>query len=338
MLNDVIAPPGLSPARLSPTTSGEPATATPTATPTATSTTSKAADAATKLVGKLVHFDAFEDSYEKHEPTPLAVARTTDKLLDRIAPMRTHERVITDLSGSFFGIGIGVTVSQLDLVRKNIRGVELIQVVNPDGSSNVETVLGRIGIGHNHRVELQGPALNTSLTPGELPVGARFIGVGLTSDVTSAMDHDAVSYTVEVKLTERSVIELAALGGAGAAAIAADALESMMSAGVAAVVADTVLGAVPVLSAALAFTSVRRAWHVLQDPTASREMKAFAVAHTIGDTVRIFAPLVGTLINASLVGVAALCGWVHLRHTHHADPIGPGAGGTPPTPPSISAP
>ena len=325
--------------RLRPTPPASSTTAATTATTTTTAaapTKAAATTAATRLVDKLVHLDAFEDSYEKHEPRPLTAA--TDKLLDRVAPMRTHERVITDLGGSFFGINVGVTVSQLDLVRKNTHGVEVIQVVNPDGSSNLETVLGRMSIGHNHRVELQGPALNTSLTPGELPVGARFVGVGLTSDVTSAMDHDAVSYTVEVKLTERSVVELAALGGPGAAALAADALAGVAGAGVGAVVADVLLGAVPVLSAALAFSSARRAWHVLHDPTASREMKAFAVAHTIGDTVRIFAPLAGTLINASLVGVAALCGWVHLRHTKHAEPIGPGDDGTPPVPPAISAP
>lgn len=289
----------------------------------------------------LVHLDAFEDTYENHEPKPLPVAGKADKLLDRIAPMRTQERVIGDVSGSFFGIGVGVTVSQLDLVRKNTHGLEVIQVVNPDGSSNIETVLGRLPLSHNHRIELQGPALNTSLTPGELPVGARFIGVGLTSDVTSAMDHDALSYTVEVKLTERSVIEFATLGGAGAAAIAADALESIAGAGVAAVVADCVLGAVPLLSATLAIASARRAWHVLHDPTASNEMKAFAVAHTLGDTVRVFAPLVGTAINASLVGVAALCGWVHMRHAKHAPPVGPPYTGDkappPPPPPSLSA-
>ncbi len=308
------------------------------AAPTTSTAATIAADAANAVVGKLVHLDAFDDSYERHEPTPLGVARTADKLLDRIAPMRTHERVISDVGGSFFGIGVGITISQLDLVRKNTHGVEIIQVVNADGSANVETVLGRLGLGHNHRIELQGPALNTSVTPGELPLGARFVGVGLTSDITSAMDHDAVSYTVEVKLTERSVLELAALGGAGAAALAADVLEGVVGVGVAAVVADAVLASVPVLSALLAVTSARRAWHVLHDPTASREMKAFAVAHTLGDTVRVFAPFLGTLMNAGLVGIAALCGWVHLRHTRHAAPIGPTDGGTPPTPPAISAP
>ena len=57
-----------------------------------------------------------------------------------------------------------------------------------------------------------------------------------------------------------------------------------------------------------------------------------------GDTVRIVAPLTGTLINAGLVGIAALCGWVHTRYSAHAAPIGPVGGGTPPTPPSISTP
>jgi len=28
-------------------------------------------------------------------------------------------------------------------------------------------------------------------------------------------------------------------------------------------------------------------------------------------------------MNAGLVGVAALCGWVHVRHAPHAPPVGP---------------
>jgi hypothetical protein len=278
--------------------------------------------------------EAFADSYENHEPAPLPVAAGTDKLLDRVAPMRTQERVLQDVGGSFFGIAVGITVSQLDLVRKNTHGLELIQVVNPDGSSNVETVLGRLSLGHHQRIELQGPALNTSLTPGELPVGARFLGLGLTSDVTSAMDHDAVSYTVEVKLTEKSVAELAALVAPGAADVAATALADVAGSGVAAVVADAVLGAVPVLSATLAVASARRAVHVCHDPTASKEMRGFAVAHAVADTVRIVEPLTGTLMNTGLVAVAAFCGWVHVRHAKHAPPVGPpdavAAGGGPP--------
>jgi hypothetical protein len=279
-------------------------------------------------VGSLVNLDAFDDTYENHEPKPLPVAAQTDKLLDRAAPMRTHERVIHDVGGSFFGVSVAITVSQLDLVRKNTHGVEVIQVVNPDGSSNIETVLGRLQLGHNQRIELQGPALNSSLTPGDLPVGARFIGLGLTSDVTSAMDHDALSYTVEVKLTQKSVAELAALVVPGAADIAANALADVAGSAVSAVVADAVLGAVPVLSATLAVASARRAVHVCTDETASKEMKAFAVAHAVADTVRIVEPLTGTLMNAGLVGVAALCGWVHVRHAKHAPPVGPPDGGT----------
>ena len=297
------------------------------------SSTRDAIVGAAASVGSLIDLDAFDDSYENHEPRPLPVAARADKLLDRVAPMRTHERVIHDVGGSFFGVSVGVTVSQLDLVRKNTHGVEVIQVVNPDGSSNIETVLGRLQLGHNQRIELQGPALNTSLSPGDLPVGARFIGLGLTSDVTSAMDHDALSYTVEVKLTEKSVAELAALVAPGAADLAANALADVAGGAVSAVVADAVLGAVPVLSAALAVASARRAVHVCTDPTASKEMKAFAVAHAVADTVRVFEPLTGTLMNAGLVAVAALCGWVHVRHAKHAPPVGPPDGGTAGAPP-----
>ena len=263
------------------------------------------------------------DTYENHPAKQTGLERSVGKVLNKFAPIRTHERVMGEVKGSLFGVEVGITLSQLDLQRKGVKGVEVIQVVNQDGSSNVETVLGRLPLSRNHRIELQGPALNSSVTPGELSVGARFIGVGLTSDVTSAMDHDAVSYTVEVKLTERSVVELAALGGAGAAGIAAGALESVAGATLAEIVSDAVLGAVPILSAGLALASVRRAVHVVRDPTASGEMKTFAVAHAIGDSTRVFFPLIGTLGNAALVLIAGGLGWLHHRHAAHAPPTGP---------------
>lgn len=269
------------------------------------------------------------DTWEAHCPAPViegtAFGRGVERVLDKIAPIRTHERVITEVKGSLFGLEVGITLSQLELVKKGTHGVEVIQVVAPDGSSNLETVLGRLHLGHNHRIELQGPALNTSVTPGELPLGARFVGVGLTSDVTSAMDHDAVSYTVEVKLTSNSLLQMAAIGGPGAAAVAAEALQGAAGGVVGAVLADVLLGAVPILSAALAIQSARRALHVCRDDKAPKSMKVFAVAHAISDAVRVAFPIVGTLGNVALVGIAAVMGWRHVRHAKHEAPIGPQA-------------
>jgi hypothetical protein len=264
-----------------------------------------------------------DDSYLKHEPHRTKVEQFVTRQLDKVAPIRTHERVMTEVKGSLFGLEVGITVSQLDLVKKNTHGLELVQVVNQDGSANVESILARKHLGVGHRVELQGPALNSSVTPGELPLGARFLGVGLTTDVTSAMDHDAASYTVEVKISEKSLLEWAALGGPGAAQVAADALTGAVETGAAAVIADLVVGAVPVLSAALAVASARRAIHVVRDPTAKKAMKWFAVLHAVGDAVRVFFPIAGTLANAALVGVAATQGWIHHRHAKHAPPTGP---------------
>ncbi len=273
------------------------------------------------------------DTWEEHQPKAIAEGNVVTRLLDKVAPIRTHERVISEVKGSVFGLEVGITLSQLELVRKNTHGVEVIQVVNQDGSSNIETVLGRKHLNKNHRIELQGPALNTSVTPGELPLGARFIGVGLTSDVTSAMDHDAVSYTAEVKLTTNSILELAATGGAlGAAKVAADALQGMAGGVVGEVIADCIIGAVPILSAALAFQSARRAIHVCRDESAPKSMKVFAVAHAVSDAVRVVFPLAGTLGNVALVAAAALKGWLHVRHAKHADPTGPPAAKPTPKP------
>lgn len=272
------------------------------------------------------------DSYEQHLPTPTKLDGFADRMLSKVAPIRTHERVLHDMGGSFFGVQVGVTLSQLELAKRGTSGVEFIQVVNPDGSSNIETVLGRKQLGMGHRIELQGPALNTSLSPGELPVGARFIGVGLTTDVTSTMDHDALSYTVEVKLSEKSIAEFAAMGGPGAAALAADALADVAGTSAAHVVGEVLLGAVPVLSAVLAINSARRALHTCRDKTAPAAMKFFAVTHALADAVRIVFPLAGTLANAGLVVAAASAGYISARHQQHAAPTGERLGDPPEAP------
>jgi hypothetical protein len=239
--------------------------------------------------------------------------------LDGVVPQRlTEERPFFETRGMLCGLEVGVTVSELHQVRAK-EGLEVIHVVAPDGSSNLETVLARQPLGLGQRIELQGPALNTSLTPGTLPVGARFVGVGLTSDLVDEASKEAVSYTFEVKLTERSVAELAVLGGAGAAAKAADLLEAMgAQEGVQQVVAECFAGAVPVISALIALASARWALKLLRDPEASRLQRSFAVAHAISDALRVVFPLAGTLGNAALVFVSTGVGLAEARRATRA--------------------
>lgn len=263
------------------------------------------------------------DTYEQHEPKPLKAESRFDRVADKIAPIRTHERVMQDFSAPIFGVEVGVTLSQLELVKKGTQGLELVQVVNKDGSSNLESILWRWFFSKNNRLEIQGPAINTSATAGERPFGFRLFGAAITGDKTSAMDHDAVSYTFEVKLTDKSIAQLAASVGAGTSAAVASTIASVGGSAVAKVVGDVVMGAVPVISVVLAAQSARRAFHVVRDDTASTEMKAFAVAHAIADGVRVALPLVGTLMNAALVGAAAIAGWTHHRYAKHAPPTGP---------------
>lgn len=225
----------------------------------------------------------------KHDPDPAGPNRLT------------HERPIIESKGSLFGLEFGLTVSELHQIRTT-EGIELVHVVNPDGSSNLELVLGRKNIGKGQRIELQGPAINTSYTPGNMPVGARFLGVGLTSDVIDEKSQEAVSYTLEVKATERTAFELASLVAPGAVAGAA---ELLSQSAVGAVVAEMFAGAVPIISGVIAISSARWAIKQLKDPEATTATKAFAVAHAISDAVRVVFPIAGTLGNAALVLVAA---------------------------------
>lgn len=208
----------------------------------------------------------------------------------------TEERPFLETKGAIFGVEVGVTLSELHQVRAK-EGVELVHVVAPDGSTNLELVLARRGIGHGQRVELQGPALNTSRSPGSSPVGVRFVGVGLTGDLVDPQSKEVVSYTAEVKLTERTLIEA---GRVFAPALVGSVARLASSQG-AHVIANVLGGAVPIISTALAVSSARWAWKVAHDPARSRFEKGTAMAHAGADAVRIVLPLAGTVANAGLV-------------------------------------
>lgn len=253
-----------------------------------------------------------EDVPEAPKPAPGLVQRVVDRIErfvhgqkhgdNPLGPNRvTHERPFIESKGSLFGLEFGLTVSELHQVRVK-EGVELVHVVNTDGSSNLELVLGRKELGKGQRLEFQGPAVNTSLTPGTMPVGARFVGVGLTSDVVDPKAHEAVSYTLEVKATDRTALELASLVAPGAVAEAAKALGESA---VGSVVAELLAGAVPIVSGVIAVSSARWAIKQLKNPKATKATKIMAVAHAISDAVRVVFPLAGTLGNAALVLVSA---------------------------------
>jgi hypothetical protein len=227
--------------------------------------------------------------------------------------MLTEERPIFDASGFALGLEFGVTVSELHQVRpQSGRGLELVHVVNPDGTSNLETVLARAPIGGRQRLELQGPALNSDRS-ALLPLGARFLGVGLTSDLVDRHAQEAVSYTLEVKATERTAAEVVRWAAPGVAAEAARFLGREGASGAAGLAAQVMAGAVPVVGGLLAISSARWAWRVLHTPQADAATKSLAVGHALFDAARIAFPLAGAAANAALVGVAVGVGAVKVR-------------------------
>jgi hypothetical protein len=239
------------------------------------------------------------------------VAKVNEKLAPKIV---TRESEMWTTGGDIFGVEFGFTASQLQLLKKHTRGLE-VNSMQGDGHSSIELLLARKQVGAGHRVELQGPALQASVAPGEQPMAARFIGVDVTNDVVSGMDAQAVSYTVEVKLTDKTVLELASDVGPGAASHAAELLlQNAAGENVAHAVGHAILGAVPIVSGALALFAVRRAIKVVRDHDASNEKKAFAVAHAAFDTVRVFVPLAGAIGGAVLVVAALSSAYAHVKH------------------------
>jgi hypothetical protein len=214
-------------------------------------------------------------------------------------PRLTEERVWEEITGSLLGIDIGVTLSEITRVRGTAGSLELIHVVDQTGTGqNFESVVRRIPLVAGQRLEVQGPAINT--TAG-LPIGFRAIGLGLTSDLFEPGQNRAVSYTAEVKLTERAALYWAPLWAPGAAS----ALDGALGTAGHHTVANLVGGALPVVSAALAVQSAVRAWRTFKNPNASRLQKTLAAGHVVADGIRVAFPLVGTLANVALIGVTA---------------------------------
>jgi hypothetical protein len=238
------------------------------------------------------------------------VAKVTDKVAPKIV---TRESEMWTTGGDIFGVEFGFTASQLQLVKKHSKGLE-VNSMQGDGHSSIELLLARKQVGAGHRVELQGPALQASVAPGEQPLAARFVGVDVTRDVVAGEDQQAVSYTVEVKITDKTVLELASDVGPGAAAHAAELLlQNTAGENVAHIVGHALLGAVPIVSAGLALFAVRRAIRVVRSD-ASTEKKAFVVAHAAFDTVRVFVPLAGAIGGALLVVAGLGAAYTHVKH------------------------
>ncbi len=220
----------------------------------------------------------------------------------------THERPFLDGSVRLGGMTVGVTLSELHTIRPNT-GIELIQVVDFDGNSNLESVLWRKILTKLMRIEVQGPALNTRVTGGGLPLDLRIVGLALTGDAVDRKAHEAVSYTVEAKVHASDLVFL--VGSGTAAAIA-----GMMGTGVTGTAVQYLVQgcsyAIPVVGGLIALSSLRWMQKVLASKTAPTPMKAVAVAHTVSDFARIVFPVAGTLANAALVGVS-----LALQHRYH---------------------
>lgn len=230
------------------------------------------------------------EAFDLYHPQPLHRART---------PRLTEERVWFEMVGSLLGVDAGVTISEITRVKGKNGDLELIHVVGGDGAGqNYESVLKRIPLIGGQRLEIQGPAINTV---AGMPLGFRAVGLGLTSDLFEPGQNRAVSYTAEVKLTERTLLYWAPFWAPGAAS----AIDGALGAAGHHTVTNLVGGALPFISAALAVQSAVRAWRTFKNPEATRLQKALAAGHAVADGVRVAFPLAGTLANVALIGVTA---------------------------------
>jgi hypothetical protein len=215
----------------------------------------------------------------------------------------TEERPFVQLDHEVAGFEVGFTASHVTSPNAK-SGKELIHVVDPSGSSNLEWVVLQKELFAGQRFEVQGPALNTSLEPGELPIGFRLAGIGIVANKNVPGKPESLGYTFELKATEKTV----GYYGAMLLPVLTNEAAKLVSGGVGHAVATVFSHAVPGVAAFLAIQSTRTAYRTLHSKKAGGFDKTMAVAHAACDWVRVAFPLAGTLGNvavaATTIGVA----------------------------------
>ncbi|HEY1098665.1 MAG TPA: hypothetical protein VGF99_07045, partial [Myxococcota bacterium] len=206
-------------------------------------------------------------------------------------------------SAVFLGAEFAVKVNHVDPLNEGRKDVKLAWVADGEhGSVDVETILLRRNLGTNSRFELQGPALTAKAADGGLPLKTRFFGVGLTGQLGDEMPHDTtpprVEVKVEVKLTDKSVGSLAAL--AGCTQELTNLTAELAGSEVGKALGTALVGAIPVVSGAVAVVSAKRAYEALRDPDGSFTTRSLAVARALADATTVVLPLIGTIANIGI--------------------------------------
>jgi hypothetical protein len=251
-----------------------------------------------------------ESSAHAYRPRGNVLTRFVDRLILKTGWLQkklginaiTEERPFLQFGHEIAGFEYGFTASHV--TSKNAKaGRELIHVVDPSGGSNLEWVVLQKNLFAGQRFEVQGPAFNTSLEPGELPVGFRLAGVGIVANRNVPGRAESLGYTVELKANEKTV------GYYGAMLLPAVAHEvgRLWAGGWSHVVATVFSHAVPGVAAFLAIQSTRSAIRTLHSKRTRGFEKTVSVAHAAFDWVRVALPLAGTLgkvvVAATTIGV-----------------------------------
>lgn len=257
----------------------------------------------------------------------------------RVATFRTKQAGFS-ASAVFFGAEFAVKVNHIDPLNEGRKDVKLTWANDGvAGGVDLESVLLRRNMGKRGRFELQGPGLSVKASNDGLPLKARFIGIGLATEYGAAMSNDTtppkVEIKVEVKITDRSIASLAAL--AGATAELTNVTTQLAGTEAARFLGTALLGAIPVVSGAVAVISARRAVKELRSPEASTTSKVLAVGRALADATCVVLPLVGTLANIGLVMGGLGLAWWQRRKAAKADEAAL-ANAHPPTGPPPKAP
>jgi hypothetical protein len=220
----------------------------------------------------------------------------------------TEKRPIFKQSFEPFGVGVSVSVTQNQRLAPGPD--EEIAFISGDDLQGVESTLWRKQLSPRTALKLGGPSVALDASSNSL--STRILGIGASHERVAQDGVNNVQISAELKVTHKTVAELAGLA-APAALAGAHTLFAPAAVAAGEVLQHSMNALLPGISAALAARSVANAVDVIDEPSSSTGDKFFAVGRAIGDVVRVFDLGVGTAISACVSVVSAFVGWWKAR-------------------------
>ncbi len=207
-------------------------------------------------------------------------------------------------------LGLGVSVSITQNQRLAPGPDEEIAFISGADTHGVESTLWRKQFSPRTALKLGGPGVAFDSSSNSL--STRILGIGASHERVAQDGVNNVQISAEVKVTHKTVAQVAGLA-APAALAAASTMFAPAAVAASEVFQHSMNALLPGISAALAARSVMNVADVMDHPDSTTGDKLFALGRAVGDVVRVFDLAVGTVIAAGVSIASAIVGWRKAR-------------------------